>query len=295
MDDLRAELADLAEDLRQQLAWQRLLGVKGLPPGPPLPELVLDAPPPADRTEPPARPAPSPRSTPSAAPPRPPVSAPRRPPAPPASPRPPTADHTDAWAALGQSEPQRNDLTAVRQALGDCKRCRLCESRSRIVFGVGDPHADLVVVGEGPGANEDREGVPFVGPAGQMLDRMLVHVLGLKREQVYILNVVKCRPPRNRTPQPDEIAACRPFLLQQLEAIQPKVILAMGRPATQTLMETQRGIKAMRGRWQRYRGGTPLMPTFHPAYLLRQPQDKRLTFEDLKAVRLRYDELGGRR
>ena len=163
------------------------------------------------------------------------------------------------------------------------------------MFGIGDPSADLVIVGEGPGAKEDEQGVPFIGPAGQMLDRMLQHVLGLRREQVYILNVVKCRPPRNRTPQPDEIAACRPFLIKQLEAIEPRVVLAMGRPATQTLLDTQRGIKAMRGRWQLWRGATPLMPTFHPAYLLRQPQDKRLTFEDLKAVRVRYDELGGHR
>jgi DNA polymerase len=127
-----------------------------------------------------------------------------------------------------------------------------------------------------------------------MLDRMLQHVLGLSREQVYILNVVKCRPPGNRTPLPEEIAACRPFLDAQIRVIRPKVILCLGRPATQTLLRTGRGIKSMRGRWQQL-GEIPVMPTFHPAYLLRQPRDKGLTFADLKAVRQRYDQLGGRR
>jgi len=178
--------------------------------------------------------------------------------------------------------------------LGDCERCGLCRSRRTIVFGVGDPDADLVICGEGPGAQEDRQGVPFVGPAGQMLYKMLEHVLGLQRDQVYIVNVVKCRPPGNRTPLPEEIAACRPFLDAQLEAVRPKVILSLGRPATQTLLRTGRGIKSLRGKWQQL-GDVPVMPTFHPAYLLRQAQDKRLTFSDLKSLRDRYDALGGRR
>ena len=185
-------------------------------------------------------------------------------------------------------------LLAVRRELGACQRCRLCEGRRSLVFGMGHPDADLVILGEGPGANEDRDGLPFVGAAGQMLDNMLKHVLGLTRDQVYILNVVKCRPPNNRNPQPDEVAACRPFLLGQLQAIRPKVILTLGSPAVKTLLETTRGIMSMRGRWQAWEG-VPVMPTLHPAYLLRKPEDKRLTFDDLKALRARYDHLGGRR
>jgi len=213
---------------------------------------------------------------------------PKRAPAPPArGGRPESPD-------FGELAPGASGLTAIQRVLGDCQRCGLCRARRTIVFGVGDPDADLVICGEGPGAQEDRQGVPFVGPAGQMLDKMLQHVLGLKREQVYIVNVVKCRPPGNRTPLPEEIAACRPFLDAQLQVLRPKVILSLGRPATQTLLRTGRGIKSLRGKWQQL-GDVPVMPTFHPAYLLRQAQDKRLTFADLKALRVRYDALGGRR
>ncbi len=185
-------------------------------------------------------------------------------------------------------------LVAIRAELGECARCRLCEQRQKVAFGMGHPNADLVVLGEGPGANEDRLGLPFVGAAGEMLDKMLERVLGLSRAKVYILNVVKCRPPKNRSPQPDEIASCLPFLEKQLEAIGPKVILTLGSPAVKTLLKTNRGITTMRGSWHLWRN-VPVMPTFHPAYLLRQPQDKRYTFDDLKAVKSRYDELGGLR
>jgi len=159
---------------------------------------------------------------------------------------------------------------------------------------VGDPDADLVVVGEAPGFREDQRGEPFVGPAGEMLDRMLVHVLGLDRSQVYIANIVKCRPPDNRTPQPAEIATCRPFLERQLRAIQPRLLLVLGSVALRSLLDPDGRITRMRGRWLAWEG-IPAMPTFHPAYLLRQPGQKRLTFEDLKQVRARYDALGGRR
>jgi DNA polymerase len=199
--------------------------------------------------------------------------------------------------ALAPGSPARaaaDRLLAVRTDLGDCRRCGLCSDRNKLVFGMGDPGADLVLVGEGPGANEDRRGLPFVGASGEMLDKMLQHVLGLRRNQVYILNIVKCRPPANRTPQPDEIEACRPFLDAQLRAIAPKVILGLGSTANKALLQTSRGIMALRGNWQTWHD-VPVMPTFHPAYLLRRPADKAKTFHDLKALRARYDELGGRR
>lgn len=186
------------------------------------------------------------------------------------------------------------DLGDVRTDLGDCTRCGLCAGRRNIVFGVGDPQADLMVVGEAPGYHEDQRGEPFVGAAGEMLDKMLANVLGLPRAQVYIANVVKCRPPDNRNPDPQEIATCLPFLRRQIAAIEPKVILVLGSVAFRALLDTSQGITRSRGRWHEL-DGVPVMPTFHPAYLLRKPQDKRLTFEDLKSVRARYDTLGGRR
>ncbi|TNE89250.1 MAG: uracil-DNA glycosylase [Deltaproteobacteria bacterium] len=185
-------------------------------------------------------------------------------------------------------------LQAIRQDLGDCRRCNLCTGRTNIVFGVGDPTADLVVVGEAPGFHEDRQGEPFVGQAGQMLDRMLLNVLGLERREVHILNVIKCRPPDNRNPLPDEVAACMPFLDRQLEALQPKVILVLGTVALRALLGDDLRITRARGLWHERRG-IPVMPTFHPAYLLRNPAGKRDTFADLKAVGVRYQELGGKR
>ena len=167
-------------------------------------------------------------------------------------------------------------------------------NRRRLVFGMGAPDADLLILGEGPGEREDEQGLPFVGPAGEMLDKMLQHVLGLSRAQVYIVNIVKCRPPQNRDPRPDEVSACRPVYEAQIGAIRPKLILTLGSPATKTLLATTQGITRLRGSWQRWRD-IPVMPTFHPAYLLRTPGDKRLTFNDLKVLRARYDELGGRR
>lgn len=176
----------------------------------------------------------------------------------------------------------RLSLEEIRAELGDCTRCRLSTGRQNIVFGVGSPTAELMFVGEGPGAEEDRLGEPFVGEAGHLLTKM-IKAMGFDRWQVYIANVVKCRPPQNRDPEPDEVAACEPFLVKQIESVQPKVIVALGRHATHSLLKTEASISRLRGRWAVYRG-VPVMPTYHPAYLLRNPADKRLVWDDLKAV-----------
>jgi DNA polymerase len=174
------------------------------------------------------------------------------------------------------------ELLAVRQELGECVRCKLSSGRHHLVFGVGDPAAELVFVGEGPGEDEDLQGEPFVGRAGQLLTRM-IEAMGFSRSAVYIANVVKCRPPGNRNPEPDEIAACEPFLRAQLGAIRPKVIVALGKFAAQTLLRDQTAISRLRGRWFSYEG-VKLMPTFHPAYLLRSPDEKRKAWDDLQLV-----------
>jgi DNA polymerase len=183
-----------------------------------------------------------------------------------------------------RTEPERKRQTVeeVRQELGDCHRCKLCRGRSNIVFGVGNPKAELVFVGEGPGAEEDAQGIPFVGAAGQLLTKM-IEAMGFSRDAVYICNVIKCRPPGNRDPEPDEIESCQPFLHAQLASIEPRVIVAMGRVAAQTLLRDPTAITRMRGQWREYRG-VPLMPTFHPAYLLRNPGDKRKAWSDLQQV-----------
>ena len=201
------------------------------------------------------------------------------------------------WAALASSslaEARAERVPDIAHDLGDCRRCRLATGRSRIVFGVGNPEADLVIIGEAPGFHEDRQGEPFVGRAGEMLDKMLVHVLGLQRQDVYISNIVKCRPPNNRKPLPDEVDACLPFLERQIRAVDPKVMLVLGSVALRALFSTDGGITRARGNWRDW-NGIPVMPTFHPAYLLRNPDGKRATFDDLKALRVRYDEAGGRR
>jgi uracil-DNA glycosylase family 4 len=172
------------------------------------------------------------------------------------------------------------DLCAV---LGDCQRCKLAPHRTQIVFGVGNPNAELVFVGEAPGRDEDHQGEPFVGRAGQLLTEIIVKGMKLRREDVYIANIIKCRPPQNRNPEPDEIAACEPFLKQQLELIRPKAIVALGTFAAQCLLKTRTPITRLRGVWANYQG-VPIMPTFHPAYLLRNPSDKRLVWRDIQQV-----------
>jgi len=177
-------------------------------------------------------------------------------------------------------------LAAVRAELGDCRRCKLCDGRMNIVFGVGDPNAALMFVGEAPGEDEDRQGIPFVGRAGQLLTKMIV-AMGRSRETVYIANIVKCRPPSNRNPQPDEIAACRPFLYQQIEAIRPKIICALGTFSAQTLLGVQAPISALRGRFHplpQFPETIRVMPTYHPAYLLRSPGEKKKVWDDLQKI-----------
>ena len=174
-------------------------------------------------------------------------------------------------------------LTELRAEIGDCQRCRLCEKRNTIVFGVGNPDAEIMFIGEGPGYEEDKQGEPFVGRAGQLLTQIITKGMQMQRSDVYIANVVKCRPPENRNPEPDEIAACEPFLAKQLALIRPKVIIALGKFAAQTLLKDTTPITRLRGKWQSYHG-IKLMPTLHPAYLLRNPKDKRLVWEDIKAV-----------
>lgn len=175
------------------------------------------------------------------------------------------------------------ELKKIREEIGDCTRCKLCQDRTHIVFGVGNPHAQLMFVGEGPGRDEDLQGEPFVGRAGQLLTKM-IEAMGMKRSDVYIANIVKCRPPDNRYPEPEEVATCYPFLLKQISAIHPKVIVALGNLASQTLLETKKGITTLRGNFHDFKG-IPLMPTYHPAFLLRNPNMKRPCWEDLKKVR----------
>jgi uracil-DNA glycosylase len=181
-------------------------------------------------------------------------------------------------------------LLAIREEIGDCKRCKLAGGRTTLVFGVGDPSAELMFVGEGPGADEDLQGEPFVGKAGQLLTKM-IEAMGFRREEVYIANVVKCRPPGNRDPEPDEIAACEPFLEAQVAAVRPKVLVALGRFAVQTLLRDPTPISKQRGRWRSLPEdygeagrGVRLMPTFHPAYLLRNPPEKKKAWDDLQLV-----------
>jgi DNA polymerase len=181
-------------------------------------------------------------------------------------------------------------LGLIRQDIGDCRRCRLCEGRTNIVFGVGDPGARLMFVGEGPGVDEDRQGEPFVGRAGQLLTKM-IEAMGLRREEVYIANIVKCRPPENRTPLPDEVATCSPFLFQQIAAIRPRVVVCLGTPAAQTVLGTKSTITHIRGTFREV-AGTSVMPTFHPAYLLRNPAAKKEVWEDMKQVMARLKTEG---
>jgi uracil-DNA glycosylase len=185
--------------------------------------------------------------------------------------------------------PSPSRLEEIRAEIGDCTRCKLCNGRTQIVFGVGNPRAGMMFVGEGPGADEDAQGEPFVGRAGQKLNEM-IRAIGLERKDVYIANVVKCRPPENRTPEPDEVATCSPFLFAQIEAVNPKVLVALGAPAARTLLGTRVGITQLRGNWGSFRG-IPVMPTFHPAYLLRAytVENRRSVFEDLKAAKARME------
>ncbi len=188
----------------------------------------------------------------------------------------------DAMNNWGQGKSLQDSLKNIRADLGDCRRCKLHSNRNKIVFGDGTPNAKLVFVGEGPGSDEDLQGIPFVGRAGQLLTK-IIEAMGLTRDDVYICNIVKCRPPKNRNPEPDEIRTCLPFLERQLRAIQPEFICALGNFAARTLLETDAPISKLRGTFHHYMG-IRVMPTFHPAYLLRNSGKKRDVWEDIQKI-----------
>jgi uracil-DNA glycosylase family 4 len=186
----------------------------------------------------------------------------------------PVQGHPDPLSKLSLAE-----LEAVAK---QCTQCRLQHGRKHVVFGVGNPHAELMFAGEAPGRDEDQQGEPFVGRAGQLLTR-IIEAIGMKRQDVYIANVIKCRPPNNRNPEADEIARCEPYLVRQIELVKPRIIVALGTFAAQTLLKTKQPISQLRGRFHTYQG-VKLMPTFHPAFLLRNPERKRAVWEDMQAV-----------
>ena len=201
------------------------------------------------------------------------------------------------WSARAQSpeprvespgssveSPESESLLTIREDIGECVRCKLCTlGRKQIVFGVGNPRANLMFVGEAPGRDEDIQGIPFVGRAGQKLTQ-IIEAIGLTRDDVYIANVIKCRPPENRNPEPDEVEQCEPFLFRQVDTIKPKVIVALGTFAAKSLLKSNESISRLRGRVFDYRGAK-LVPTFHPAFLLRNPSCRREVWEDMKKVR----------
>jgi uracil-DNA glycosylase family 4 len=177
----------------------------------------------------------------------------------------------------------QESLEEIQKDLGDCQRCKLSRTRRNIVFGAGNPHAELMFVGEAPGADEDEQGLPFVGRAGQLLTK-IIEAIGLRREEVYICNILKCRPPNNRNPEADEISSCEPFLFRQIESVRPKVICALGAFGAQTLLHTTEAIGRLRGKLIDYRRAA-LMATYHPAYLLRNPMEKRKVWDDMLLIR----------
>lgn len=204
---------------------------------------------------------------------------------------PPPEVQEELFAAEPAPEPARvasnpvseADLEALRQVVAACEKCGLCSTRTQTVFGTGSPRAEIVFVGEAPGAEEDRKGEPFVGRAGQLLTDIIEKGMKMRREDVYICNVLKCRPPENRDPNPEEVYHCEPYLMRQLELIRPRVIVALGRISAQTLLKTDKSMARLRGEWHSYQG-IPLRATYHPAYLLRNPNDKRLAWDDIKEV-----------
>jgi uracil-DNA glycosylase len=255
MADERDELLALVRSARAELEWWRETGIDTVNVAPPAQARAVDA-----AATPPPAPPPDPNT----------------PPVPSRAP-----EEEDFLTHPGVRATQA--LPELRAVIGDCQRCKLAPHRTQIVFGVGNPNADLVFVGEAPGGDEDLRGEPFVGRAGQLLTEIIVKGMKIRRQDVYIANIIKCRPPQNRDPEPDEIAACEPFLKQQLILIKPKVIVTLGKFAAQCLLKTRTPITRLRGAWASYQG-IPLMPTFHPAYLLRNPADKRLVWQDIQQV-----------
>ncbi|MEO8605652.1 MAG: uracil-DNA glycosylase [bacterium] len=267
-DDPAGELRRVLQGLRTQLEWQQACGVDWLPSTADAGGMKA-----ASRPAAPQAAASQASGTRSAA--KPAAAAPRTAGLPSAS---------QAAAASSDSDlAETTTLDALRAHIGDCTRCKLSGGRTNLVYGVGSPNADLMFVGEGPGHDEDLKGEPFVGRAGQLLTEIITKGMKLQRADVYIANVVKCRPPNNRNPESDEIATCMPFLQRQIDIIAPRVIVALGTFAAQTLLGVKTPITRMRGTWHDYRS-IKVMPTFHPAYLLRTPGDKRLVWEDIKQV-----------
>lgn len=281
--DAVAELLDIVRGVKAQLEWHAATGSLGLPRGqladtqPALvegaaPETVggasaIASAPAREREGAAVAPASVPRPTASVGPAL--VSGPAAAPAP----------------ALTPADPEgrRLRLLTLNEEVRACTRCGLHAERKQAVFARGTGSSRLCFVGEGPGADEDAQGFPFVGAAGQLLDRMIV-AMGLDRDEVYVCNIVKCRPPKNRKPEPEEMAACVPYLHEQIALIEPEAIIALGATAVQGLLGTSEGITRLRGKWKLYQGRIPVMPTFHPAYLLRTPEAKRDVWDDLQAV-----------
>jgi DNA polymerase len=278
------ELAELTADLRAAVEWEQTGGALGWPetPGPAvgLPELVVFRPETSPRAGAAAAIAPRPARPTGGAADVPAAATPAAAPAPAFAPMPPGAEAADATT-----------LDELRAVLGDCQRCKLAAARTRLVFGQGNPDADLLLVGEAPGYHEDQQGLAFVGPAGELLTRIL-QAIGFAREDVYICNAVKCRPPGNRDPLDDEVAVCRPFLARQVELVRPRVILALGRIAARALLERPgASIASLRGRFYEFQG-VPLRVTYHPAALLRDGSLKRPVWEDVQHVRNRLTTTG---
>ncbi|HXW15496.1 MAG TPA: uracil-DNA glycosylase [Terriglobia bacterium] len=283
-DDVRKELTawlEFYQELGIEGFYRRVPGAVETPPS-------LEA----GRTAQPAVALPS-KQTPSAVPPRaasppalPKSVAPSKPAAPIAPPpaviRPPVSSFS-LFEATPAPRSGPETLEQIRQDLGDCHRCKLAPTRKTIVFGDGNPHAELVFIGEGPGADEDEQGIPFVGRAGKLLNRMM-QTVGLKREDVYICNVVKCRPPGNRTPEKDEVDACSPFLYRQIEAIKPRLVCCLGAPAVRTVLGIKEGITKIRGQFYNF-GSAKALATVHPAYVLRNPREEKILREDFEKIR----------
>lgn len=281
MSDARSfqeELAEIAASVRALLEWQESTGASGIPrdPHPPARASQRSAVEPAPELAPAAR---------AVAPRAPVADAPE--PSEPAEPAPEAAPAAAAAAPLAVAPAPSGDrptrLALVAEEVRTCTRCGLHAGRKQTVFARGNPMSELVFIGEGPGADEDAQGEPFVGRAGQLLDRMIL-AMGYARDDVYICNVVKCRPPENRKPEPIEMETCMPFLARQLEIVEPRAIVALGATAVQGLLGTTEGITRLRGKWKLYKGRVPVMPTFHPAYLLRTPSAKREVWADLQEV-----------
>jgi DNA polymerase len=296
MSDPRDELIAITRATRALLEWHQDCGAEGLPTAAhpvELPDLLRGGRKPRPRAQaaapvqaPPIRSGPEPVATPGARPPAPSLE-PSRPvvsPAPPPGPVAPSrAIPLESHAVPSAERPGR--LSVIAERVATCTRCGLHATRKQTVFSRGSPDAELVFIGEGPGFDEDAQGLPFVGKAGQLLDKMIA-AMGLGRDEVYVCNIVKCRPPDNRTPEASEMAACIPYLAEQLEIVRPKAMVALGSTAVRGLLGTTEGITKIRGSWRLYRGSVPVMPTFHPAYVLRQPTTavRGMVWSDLQQV-----------